>query len=60
MENMTIAELTGAAPLDRTEIEADIAECTQAFQIGELTFFVRYHAPQEAGQDQARTLNEEH
>jgi hypothetical protein len=50
MKTQTIAELTGAEELDRSAAQAECAEATQVLEIGGLTFFVRYHAPSNAGQ----------
>ncbi|MGO4378137.1 hypothetical protein [Pseudoduganella sp. RAF53_2] len=51
MKTKTIAEMCGAAEIDRAATKAELAQSTQVLEIGGLTFFVRYEAPTEAGQD---------
>ena len=51
MKTKSIAELTGAQAIDRTAAQAECAEATQIIEIGGLTFHVRYHAPNNAGQE---------
>ena len=51
MKTKTIAELTGAEILDRSAAQAERAEATEILEIGGLTFHVRYHAPNNAGQE---------
>jgi hypothetical protein len=60
MKTKTIAELTGAEILDRNAAQAERAEATEILEIGGLTFHVRYHAPNNAGQEtQAQTNTQE-
>jgi hypothetical protein len=60
MKTKTIAELTGAEILDRNAAQAERAEATEILEIGGLTFHVRYHAPNNAGQEiQAQSNTQE-
>jgi len=60
MEPKTIAEMCGAAEIDRATMKAELAQSTQVLEIGGLTFFVRYEAPSEAGQNaQQPTIHQE-
>jgi len=57
MKTKSIAELTGAQAIDRTATQAECAKATQIIEIGGLSFHVRYHAPDNAGQETQTPTN---